>query len=60
MELSEIDPIKEINKVESSKYKNKELDSDLKDKYSFLLSGVESYLSTIDEYSEIMESLDNL
>ncbi|WP_315787311.1 hypothetical protein [Fischerella sp. JS2] len=59
MELSGIDPIEVINEVDSSRQKNKELDSDLKVRYSSLLRDAEIYLDTIDEYSEIMKSLDN-
>jgi hypothetical protein len=58
MEIEEVSPINILNEIESSKQKSKELGTNLENKYSSLRVELDSYLETIDDYSELMESLD--
>jgi hypothetical protein len=58
MEIEEVSPINIINEIESSKQKSKELGTNLESKYNSLRIELDSYLETIDDYSELMESLE--
>jgi hypothetical protein len=57
MEIEEVSPINILNEIESSKQKSEELETNLESKYSSLRVELDSYLETIDDYSELMESL---
>jgi hypothetical protein len=58
MEIAEDSSIDIINAIETSKQKNQALGSNFEDKYSSLRLELDSYLDTIDDYSELMESFE--
>jgi hypothetical protein len=56
IEIAEDSSIDIIDTIENSKQKSKEVGSNLEDKYSSLRLELDSYLDTISDYSEFMES----
>ncbi|MBW4612524.1 MAG: hypothetical protein KME21_04455 [Desmonostoc vinosum HA7617-LM4] len=60
IQLSDINPLKVINEIDKSIQKNFHLGLDLETKYDSLLSDIEIYLSSINEYSEALRACHQL